>query len=212
MARTSGFQLPALIATATLFIAACGSTSTSTDRTHFDKEFKGTRYSNVLVIAVADNYNARAQYERTTVSAIRATGAEATAYYTVIGHNPEVTVNDVTNAIRSRGFDAVLFTRVKGSTQAVNVKDGPADASATTRGGNVFNLFRYDYEEYKEPENVRISTNVVLLSELYDVAQQKMIWAVESSSFNRESVEMIVDSSAQAVVKRLDRDKLIGSK
>ena len=193
-------------------MVACGSTSTSIDRTHYDKEFKGTRYSNVRGRAAADNYNARAQYERTTVTAIRAPGAEATASYTVIGTNPAVTVSDVTNAVRSRGFDAVLFTRVKGSTRTVNVTDGPDDASATARGGNVFNLFRYDYEEYEEPENVRISTNVVLLTELYDAAQQKMIWAVESSSFNRESVEMIVDSSAQAVVKRLDRDKLIGRK
>lgn len=212
MRRAISIQYLSLIAITSLMLAACGSTSTSIEKTLHDQEFKGTRYSSILVIAVADNYNARAQFERTVVSAIRRHGGAATAYYTVIGHNPPVTVNDVVNAVRARGFDAVLFTRVKGSTQDIKVKDGPADASATVKGGNVFDLFRYDYEEYQEPENVRISTSVTLITELYDAARQKKIWAVESSSFNRESVEMIVDDAAESVVKRLNRDKLIGSK
>ena len=194
-----------------LSLVGCG-TSTSITKTLHDKDFKGVRYSNVLVIAVADNYSNRAQFERTVVSAIRRTGAQATAYYTVVGHNPPVTVSGVTNAIRARGYDSVLFTRVKGSTQAIKVTDGSASAQATVKGGNVFNLFRYDYEEHIEPENVQTSTNVVLITELYAAQEQKKIWAIESSSFDRQSVQQIVDSVAESIVKQLRRDKLIGPK
>jgi len=204
--------VPAVTAILALLLAGCGGTGTQVSKTLHDKDYKGRQFNNVLVIGVADNYNARAQYERAVVSKIRESGAEATAYYTVIGHNPPVTVSDVTNAVRARDFDAVLFTRVKGSTQQVKVKDSPAEGQAVVRGGNPFDLFRYDYEEYKEPENVQISANVVLLSELYDAKAQKKIWAVESSSFDRESMEQLVEGAAKSVVKALNRDNLIGSK
>jgi len=200
------------LVTLAFLLAACGSSGTRVTKTMHDTSIKGTRYSNVLVVAAADNYDARAQYERMVVSAIRKTGAEATAYYTVLGRNPPVTVNDITNAVRSRGFDSVLFTRVKGSTQQMKVKDGQASAQAVAKGGSLFDLFRYDYEEYDSPENVSVSTEVVLVTELYDAAAQKKIWAVETSSFDQESVEQIVDSAAETVVKALRRDGLIGSK
>ena len=193
-------------------IAACATTSTSVKKTMHDDEYKGARFSNILVIAVADDYNNRAQFERNVVSGIRKSGAAATAYYTVVGNNPPVTKDAIQNAVEERGFDAVLFTRVKGSAQAVKVKDGPASAQATVKGGNVFDLFRYDYEEYDEPENVRISTEVSLLTELYVTADEKKVWAVESSSYDRQSVEQIVDSEAAAIVRRLEKDKLIGPK
>lgn len=202
--------VPVTLTTIALLLIGCGGTGTRTSKNLIDSDFQGRKFSNFLVIAVAGEYDARAQFERTVVARIRATGADATAYYSVIGHNPRVTVNDVTNAVRARRFDAVLFTRVKGSTHQVEVRESTADGQAVTIGGNVFDLFRYDYEEYKEPDNVRISTDVVLLTELYDAAAQRKIWAVESSSFDRESVELIVDGVAKSVAKALGRDNLIG--
>ena len=194
-----------------LLVTACG-TTTSINSSLVEPDFEDAQFSNVLVIGAADNYDMRAQFERTVVSGIRESGAEATAYYTVLGNNPPVTASDVREAVRARGFDAVLFTRVKGSAQNVNVKDGPASASANVKGGNVFDLFRYDYEEYDEPENVRVSTNVQLITELYAAAEQKKVWVAESSSYDRESAEQIIDSEAQAIVRALKRDGLIGSK
>ena len=211
MRRNSFSSALPLLLIQVLLLSACG-TSTKVTRTYYDDDFKGRKFSNVLVIAVADNYDARAQFERSVVAGIKNSGADATAYYTVIGRNPPVTVNDVTNAVRARKFDAVLFTRVKGSTQSVKVKEGPASAKSTVIGGNVFDLFRYDYEEYQEPENVTISTEVVLLTELYAAAEQKNIWTIELSSFDKESVELIVDSAAAAIVKKLNQDRLLGSR
>lgn len=191
-------------------LCACTTTTTSVKKTVDHDNYKGQRFNNVLVIAVADDYNNRAQFERNVVAGIRASGAQATAYYTVLGHNPPVTVSAVKNAVRSGGYDAVLFTRVKGSAQNVKVKDGPATAQSTVKGGNVVDLFRYDYEEYDEPENVRISTEVTLTTELYSAAASAKIWAVESNSFDRQSVQQIVDNEARSIVKALNKDKLIG--
>ena len=130
----------------------------------------------------------------------------------MIGHNPAVTSNAIQSAIRARKFDAVLFSRAKGVTEEIKVKDGSASAQATAKGGNLFDVFRYDYEEHIEPENIRMSTDVVLVTQLYAAAEQKNIWAIKSSSFDRESVGQIIDSVTAAVVKQLKRDNMIGPK
>ena len=202
----------ALIMTAVILLTACSSTSTQVKNVLNDPDYRKTRFSNVLVIAVADNYNSRAQFERSVVSGIRQTGAEATAYYTVVGHNPPVSSSNIMNAVRSRNFDAVLLTRVKGATEDIKVKDGTPNAQATAIGGNLFDLFRYDYTEYNEPENMSLSTTVELISQLYATEDKKNVWAIQIKSSDNESKEQIVESAAAAIVKHLRRDKFIGAK
>ncbi len=195
-----------------LFLSACSSTSTRVTKIYDDSDYRKARFSNVLVITVADNYDRRAQFERTVVSGIRRTGAEATAYYTVVGHNPAVSSSDIMNAVRARNFDAVVFTRVKRRSEKISEKDATPEAQAKVIGGNLFDLFRYDYEEYQEPTNIRMSTTVVLITQLYVTADKKNIWAIEITSSDRESTAQIIESSAAAIVKYLKRDKLVGPK
>ena len=195
-----------------ILLAACSSTSTQVKNVLNDPDYRKTRFSNVLVIAVADNYNRRAQFERSVVSGIRQTGAEATAYYTVVGHNPPVSSSDIMNAVRARNFDAVLFTRVKGATEDIKVKDATPNAQATAIGGNLFDLFRYDYAEYNEPENMSLTSTVELISQLYATEDKKNVWAIQIKSSDNDSTEQIVESAAAAIVKHLKRDKFIGAK
>ena len=203
---------PTLLIAAVLFLSACASTSTQVTKILDDPDYKKARFSNVLVITVADNYDRRAQFERTVASGIRQTGAQATAYYTVVGHNPAVSSSDIMNAVRARGFDAVVFTRVKKHSENIAEKDATPEAQAKVKGGNLYDLFRYDYEEYQEPTNIKLSTTVVLVSQLYIPADKKNIWAIEITSSDRESTAQIVDSAAEAIVKHLKRDKLVGPK
>lgn len=201
-----------LILTSIILLSACSTTSTKVTKILHDPDYKKARYSNVLVITVTDNYDRRAQFERTVVSGIRQTGAQATAYYTVVGHNPPVSSSDIMNAVRARNFDAVVFTRVKGRSEDIVAKDATPEAQATVIGGNLFDLFRYDYEEYQEPENIRMSTNVVLVTQLYDPVDKKNVWAIEINSSDRESTANIIESAAAAIVKHLKRDNLVGPK
>ena len=195
---------------AAIVLSACSTTSTKVTKILDDPDYNKARFSNVLVIAVSANYDRRAQFERTVVAGIRKTGAEATAYYTVVGHNPPVSSSNIMNAVRARNFDAVVFTRVKDQTEDIIVKDATPDAQATAIGGNLFDLFRYDYKDYNEPQNIRLSTTVVLVAQLYAAADQKNVWAIEIKSSDKESVENIVESAATAVAKHLAREGLVG--
>jgi hypothetical protein len=191
---------------ASLLLTACTSTTTRLNNVLYDDAYRGASFRNFLVIAVAENYDYRAQFEREIVAGIKDSGGEATAYYTILGHNPPINAGQIKAAVEQHGFDAVLLTRVEGSAQDVKVKSGPATAEATVRGGNAFDLFRYDYEEYEEPENVRVSTKVRLLTELYAAADEKKIWAVESVTHDRQSVALIIDSESRSIVDSLVSD------
>ena len=193
----------------TLLATACATPSRVAKILH-DPAYYNRTFSNILVIGVADNYDARAQFERQMVSAIKAAGSSATAYYTVIGHNPPITRSDVSNAVRARKFDAVLITRLKGQETEVEVVPGSTEAKTTRRSGTAFDLFRYDYEVLNEPDSVQLNTTVALITELYDAAAEKKIWAVETTAYNQNGVADIIDSEVDAIVGQLRKDKLIG--
>ena len=168
------------------------------------------RFANLLVIGVASDYDGRAMFERTVVSRLRAAGADASAYYTLLGRNPPVTRASVQRALDAGEFDAVLVTRLKDQMLGAEVRPGPAGAKATVKGGGPVNLFRYDYEELDEPEIIEFSATVVLATELYDVTDGDPIWAIETTSRDKANVGELVDSAADAIVGRLRRDRLIG--
>jgi len=201
-----------LLLASAMFFAACSTTSTNVTKILDDPDYRKARFNNVLVIAVSADYNRRAQFERTVVSGIRKTGAEATAYYTVVGHNPPVSSSDILNVVRARNIDAVVFTRVTDASEEIKKNDASPDAQATVVGGNLFDLFRYDYKEYSEPENFRLSSSIVLVSQLYATADKKNVWAIEIRSSDRESTDNIVESAATALINHLVREKLVGPK
>ncbi len=209
MNRLCGLPATLLFAATVLLFAGCASSS-KVSKVFEDPAYEKSSFSNVLVVAVADDYNARAQFERQVVSGIRATGATATAYYTVIGRNPPVTRNDISNAIRARNFDAVLLTRVKGQESSVSVKRGSSETKTTRRNENAFDLFRYDYEVLNEPDRVEVNTTIVLITELYAAADEKKVWAIESTSYNKSDVSQLIDGEVDAIVSRLRRDRMIG--
>lgn len=195
---------------ALLLATACAAGGASVKRT-LDAS-NGASFERILVIAVAAGYEGRAMFERDVTSRIRAAGGEAEAYYRLVGNNPPIDRERVIAEVEKGGFDAVLFTRVKNQETTTSEKQGTVDAMATARGGNLFNLFRYDYEEFDEPSSIDFTRSVVLTTELYATADREQVWAIETTSKGKNNVGELVDSTAEAVVRRLQRDGLISGR
>jgi len=100
-----------------LLIGGCASAPepTTVIRTLYNPSAEG--FNSFLVISVTGDYATRAAVERDLVSAISSGGVTASAWYTVVGRNPQVTRSMMQDSIRSRGYDAVLFVRQKGQEQ-----------------------------------------------------------------------------------------------
>ncbi len=197
-----------MLASFSILLAACAA-STRVAKTYSDEAYAKSSFSNFLVIGVAGNYNSRAQFERTVVSGLRAEGASASPFYSIVPGNEPISRDAVLGAVRSGSFDAVLVTRVLDQQTDVHVKSGSAGAKASTIGGSPVNFFRYNYEELNEPQSISLNTTVVLATELFSSADEKMIWAIESSSTDDEVIGVLIDNVAASIVGRLRRDGFI---
>ena len=199
MRRLIQFNLAA-IATFVLLLTSCSSPSTII-RTLSDPSVGQVRFDNVLVISVAGDFSSRTQFEREFTAAFSGDDSAATAYYTVVGRNPQVSRNAIHNAIRARRFDAVLFVRLKG-------QDIP-DAVANRPTGSAFNLFLYDYAEFNGASGFRRDSTATFVSELYVADSEKKIWAIESLIFEHDSAEQVIESQVKAIAGQLRKDRLI---
>jgi hypothetical protein len=199
--------LTALAASA--LVLACA-TPAMTTKTMHDPDYADAMFSNFLVIGIGENYDARAQFERQLVAAIKSEGGAATAYYTIVGNKTQLTRDDIGKAIDDGGFDALLVTRVKGQESTVDVVSGAPETKTTRRSGTAFDLFRYDYEDLNDPDTVEVSTSVVVVCELYAASDQKKIWAIESSASSTDGTGVLIDKEVETIIKHLKKDRLIG--
>ncbi len=191
------------------FLVAGCSASTRVAKTFEDPEYVDASFGNFLVIGVAGDYDARAQLERTVVSRLRMQGASASAYYSIVRGNKPLARDVVIDVIQEHGFDAVLVTRVVSQQTDISVTSGSAETKASTIGGRPINFFRYDYDELNEPDSINVTTTVVLGTELFSAVDEKMIWAIESTSPGTDHVGQLIDDTADTIIERLARDRLI---
>ncbi|MEE8220798.1 MAG: hypothetical protein V3R21_03480 [Woeseiaceae bacterium] len=184
------YRTAAVIATLALGLSACAE-STSIVKTFHDGSYDGTFFNNFLVITVAGSSNSRTLFEQSLVSRLIDVETSASAYYAVMGRKQPIERDMLSIAVRSRGFDAVLLTR------------------PVNRNLPVVDLFRFDYDELNQPNNIDVSNAVELMTELYSAADQKRIWAIRSTSAGSDSAEEFVDVHAAKIVAQLQKDALI---
>lgn len=185
-------------------LAACASTSTG-------KSDVKQSYAHFVVIGVAGNYESRAQFERAVVSELRRTGASASAYYSVVGGNKPVNKEDVLAAVQEHGFDAVLAVRRLDSDVEMQVTRSRTEVDATPIGGRFVNLFRSDYTDYTTPGSVNVAAQATLAVELYDAANEEIVFAFDHETRQQTDFGLLIDETAAAIVKRIDRQKLIAN-
>lgn len=191
-------------------LAGCAVESTNVMKTFDDPTYTDHSYNDILVIGVAGDYNSRAEFERVMVSRIKAEGGTATAYYTVVGRNQPIMPETVRTVVRARDFSAVLLTRVISQESAVSIQGGPSDTEATRRQDRAIDLFRYSYETLTNPSVINVRSTVTLSAEMFSSADERRMWAIESTIANKENVGQIIETAADTILGQLKKDHLIG--
>ena len=188
------------------FLAGCAGTSSVTTSADTDQTF-----SNVLVITVAGDYNVRAQFERVVVSNIRATGASASAWYSVAGGNKPVEKEAVIAAIQEQDFDSVLAIRRLSGDVEMKVKKSRTEIDATPIGGRFLNLFRSDYTDYKKPGSINFATEALLAVEFYSAASEDIVFSFDHQTKKETNLGLLIDQTGETIVKRIDREGLLAN-
>ena len=185
------------------FIPGCASTSAPQNAANSDI----SQYQNILVLAISDDYDGRAQYERAVASGLRKEGVAATPYHRAVGGSGDISREKALELIDANGFDAVLVTQVRSSSTAMKVEQDSTGKKVSRRDDRPVDFFRYSYEELDEPGEISVLAEATLDTDLHNAADSSIVWSYSWSSNGSENVGILIDDSAAAVVRRLKRDK-----
>jgi len=110
--------------------------------------------------------------------------------------------------------DALLVTHLASLETSGKVKGMRPEATYNLRPTYYYNVFSVDLQEYREPPAVDMTHYLSLLSELYSVKSEGIVWAIEANSKITQKHDVVRDYSiyvdeAKAIVDFMAGDGLI---
>ena len=191
-----GMSAFAAVAIATL-VASCASTDMTSTWT--DPGAKGAELQKVAVVCLTKDPGLRRMAEDTTASQLQ--GAQAIPSYKILGDQDLKDREAVKAKLREAGINGVLIMRMTGVTEQVSAVDGPY--------GTFDGYYDYAGAAVYDPAYLQTDTVVHMVSNLYSLDQNKLIWSGVSQTFDPASAKSYMTSVSKAVAKSLQKDRLI---
>jgi hypothetical protein len=180
---------------AALSAASCASTDMTSTWT--DPAAKGASLSKVAVICMAKDPGLRRMAEDT--AAAQLVGAQGTPSYRVLGDMDLKDKAAVKAKLKEQGFQGVLFMRLAGVTEQVNpVSYSSFDGYYDYAAGAVY-----------DPGYLQTDTVVHVISNLYSLQDDKLIWSGVSQTFDPASAKSFMNDVSKAVAKSIQKDRLV---
>ena len=171
-------------------------------------------YRNVLVIFLADSFDARRYLETEVVKKLAEQGTHAVRSTSMMDSRTPATRETFIGMVQEIKADAVLVTQIAdlhSTGQAVNMNP---QATYNFRPTYYYNVWSVDLQEYKEPAAINFEHDLSLVSQMYSVQARDVVWAIESQStikqdFDQERIYSVFIDEAAKIVRQLTRDGLI---
>lgn len=168
------------------------------------------QYQQFLVVGIAGDAETRRRLEELIAGELRSADVNAIAGHTETGPKTTLLQDEIDAAAQRTGADAILVTHIVSVDTTAEVEEGRVDILAECRGGDPADYFLYDYDELKEPNSVRMAHTVVAITNLYDAGARQRIWTIQSTCFEKSTMEEVLIEEAEAIARQLKTDKLIG--
>ena len=176
----------------------------------YDNTGNGRQYQQFLVVGIAADPATRRHLEDAITGELRRANVVALQGYTETGPQTTLLQADINAAAGRVAADAILVTHIASVATTAELEEGRVDVLSECRGGDPAEYFLYDYEELKEPDTVRIAHTVVAITNLYDAADGERIWTIQSTCFEKATMDEVLLEEARAITRQLGIDKLIG--
>ena len=183
-----------------------------TELTHkqVNETYKGKPVSDILVIAITGNEDARRSFERKFVAQLKSAGVEAISSEEAIPMPADLELKKemILSAVNQFGNDAVIITHLIDEEE----KEAFTRGDEAHRGYYGFYHSRYSYSYARDPGYSSTSITVRLETNLYDVKTEKLIWSGQSKTWNKDSKDQIINDVIKVVIDDLQNNKLISPK
>jgi len=197
----------ALLLAAAALLAGCETTTTTA--TWRDPAIGNVRFESLLVMGVAEDQFARRKYEDALAAALRARGVRATASYTVLPDVQPMSEEQIDDAVRSRGFEAVIVTRVTGTGEEQVYFPGYYEFYRRPIYDHYYRFYSYSYDRVYRPGYTDTYQTVSLETLLYRAPDGQVAWGMRSKSIEPENLDRLVRSLVDETVQNLAASGLI---
>jgi hypothetical protein len=191
-----------------LVIAACVP-QTEVIKLYEDSTRADLKYERLLVVSVVGDTGTRRRLEELITGHLETANVTAIAGYTETGLKTEMLQDEIDAAAKNINADAILITHIVSVDTRLDIDTGRTDILSECRGGDPVDYFLYDHRELKEPDTVKIAHTVVAVSNLYDVSDGERVWTIQSTCFEKASMDEVLQEEAKAIVRQLQIDNLV---
>lgn len=198
----------ALAAVAAIIAGSCAP-QTEVVKLYDDPARASTTYQRLLVIAVASDFDQQQQFENEIVAGLRRAQVEAIASHAHVDTSDGVLQQDIDQLSDTVGADGILISHVVSVDTSIETAEGREDIESTCRGGDPVDYFLYDHKVIREPDSVKVAHTVTVVTNLYDAASRDRVWTIQSTCFEKASMEAVLLDEAGAIVRQLRIDELI---
>jgi hypothetical protein len=193
--RAGVFVLGAL--TLATLVASCASTDMTSTWT--DPGAKGAALSKIAVVCLTQDAGLRRMAEDTTAQKLA--GAAAIPSYQILGETDLKDIETVKGKLRAAGISGVLVMRLAGVSEQVSTVGGPY--------GSFDGYWGYAAGSVYSPGYLQTDTIVHMVSNLYSLDQNKLLWSGVSKTFNPSSAQSFMSDVSQAVAKSLQKERVV---
>ncbi len=188
---------------AAVALVACG-TSTKLTAVWKAPEATGVRFKKILVVAQTKDQATRRSLESHLVSRI----ANSQASYEVLTEDETRDQARAKAKIVPAGFDGAVVVRFVGKeTQTTYVPGtmwyGPAPY------GSMWGYWGYGWGAVYDPGYLVTDTVISLETHVYDIGQDKLIWASKSDTISPTSMNDLVNSLVNATIAEMKKQKVL---
>jgi hypothetical protein len=191
-----------------VLLAGCATSSTHLVNTWKDPSAPGTRFKKVLTVCACEDDGTRRTVEDRLAAAIK--GSEPS--YSVLTDDQLGDRERTKAALRDGGFDGVVMLRLVSVDKSQTYVPGSAYVvpagyysmyGGWGYGGYAAYGAVYDPGYVREDQLVNFDTNI------YRVADEKLLWASRSQTDNPSSVNELIDSIIAETAKEMKRQGVI---
>ncbi len=167
----------------------------------------------VLVVGLSSNEGRRRLFEDTLASQIQKNGVEAVPSHIILPTATEFEREQLEPAIESKGFDAVIVSRLVGVERERRFipPSGFVGHHRHPHYNSFYAFYSHTYPVVYSPGYLVDDTIVSLETNLYNLEgdSDNLIWAIMSETINPDNVNREIRDISEIIVNALAKDGLI---
>lgn len=180
--------------------------------------FNGKKFNKIVVIAVAKNPAVRSTMEKEIVARLKESKITAVSGTDIIPENIIKWSDDnkVTEESRAMIVEKIKQNNIDGGLVIAlkDIKDSEHYVPGTvyTPYAGYHSFYNYYYTGYGtvySPGYVEKTTQVFLLSNLYDVSKDELLWSAQSETYNPASLKELASSYSGTLVREIIEEGII---